>query len=135
MGSRFKKSLVSENVRHSLHQWKRRVKTKPSTSSSAMLLGETSLSSSVLTTENCSEGSTSSAAQHTQSSQLLEQASSDSMNIQISVSSGPVHVTSNNKKDEGNEDRWWKSFRLSSWKLKRFGSVFPSDVFYSYHHI
>ncbi|XP_022145465.1 MLO-like protein 4 isoform X2 [Momordica charantia] len=103
MGSRFKKSLVSENVRHSLHQWKRRVKTKPSTSSSAMLLGETSLSSSVLTTENCSEGSTSSAAQHTQSSQFLEP-SSDSMNIQISVSSGPVHVTSNNKKDEGNED-------------------------------
>ncbi|XP_068344833.1 MLO-like protein 4 [Pyrus communis] len=35
MGSRFKKSVVSENVRNSLHGWTRRVKARQSTSSTA----------------------------------------------------------------------------------------------------
>ncbi|XP_038876597.1 MLO-like protein 4 isoform X1 [Benincasa hispida] len=114
MGSKVKKSLVSENVRNSLHQWKRRVKARPGASSSVTLMGATSLSSSVCTmddhgqvindtTVNCSEGSTSNAAQCTHFSQLLQPASSDDTDIQISVSSSPPHITSNNR-NEGNED-------------------------------
>ncbi|CAK9321403.1 unnamed protein product [Citrullus colocynthis] len=114
MGSKVKKSLVSENVRNSLHQWKRRVKARPGVSSSVALVGATSLSSSVCTmdddgqiiddfTVNCLEASTSNTAQDTHFSQVLQQASSDDMDVQISVSSSPPHITSNNK-GEGNED-------------------------------
>lgn len=113
MGSKVKKSLVSENVRNSLHQWKRRVKARPGVSSSVALVGATSLSSSVCTmdddgqiiddfTVDCLEGSTSNTAQYTHFSQVLQQASSDDTDVQISVSSSP-HITSNNK-GEGNED-------------------------------
>ncbi|PQM39250.1 MLO-like protein 4 isoform X1 [Prunus yedoensis var. nudiflora] len=45
MGARFKKSVVSENVRNSLSVWKRRVKAKQSTSSSTAALLRTSTSS------------------------------------------------------------------------------------------
>lgn len=114
MGSKFKKSLVSENVRNSLHQWKRRVKSRPGASTSVALMGATSLSSSVCTmddegqitddfTMNCSEGSTSSAAQYTHFSQLPQQASSDDTDIQISFSSSPPHINSNDNRGKGNE--------------------------------
>ncbi|KAA0052955.1 hypothetical protein IC582_015108 [Cucumis melo] len=116
MGSKVKKSLVSENVRNSLHQWKRRVKARPSSSSTVTVLGATSLSSSVCTrdddgeviddfTPNCSEGSTSTAAQYTHFSQLIQPSSSDDTDVEISVSSSTPRISSNNNnRGEGNED-------------------------------
>ena len=123
MGSRFKKSLVSENVRNSLQQWKKRVKTRSGSASSVAVVGATSHSSSVCTMDNddddddddedgevnddfianCSEGSTSNAAQSTRSSRVLQHASSDDTDIRISVRSSPPNVTSNDNRDEENE--------------------------------
>ncbi|ONH97110.1 hypothetical protein PRUPE_7G170200 [Prunus persica] len=51
MGARFKKSVVSENVRNSLSVWKRRVKAKQSTSSSTAALLRTSTSSDSIVDE------------------------------------------------------------------------------------
>lgn len=51
MGARFKKSVVSENVRKSLSVWKRRVKAKQSTSSSTTALLRTSTSSDSIVDE------------------------------------------------------------------------------------
>ncbi|PQQ10807.1 MLO-like protein 4 [Prunus yedoensis var. nudiflora] len=51
MGERFKKSVVSENVRNSLSVWKRRVKAKQSTSSSTAALLRTSTSSDSIVDE------------------------------------------------------------------------------------
>lgn len=52
MGSRFKKSVVSEDVRNSLHGWKRRVKARQSTSSTAIThLVRTSTSSDSIVDE------------------------------------------------------------------------------------
>ncbi|KAG7015820.1 MLO-like protein 4, partial [Cucurbita argyrosperma subsp. argyrosperma] len=120
MGSRFKKSLVSENVRNSLQQWKKRVKTRSGSTSSVAVVGATSHSSSVCTMDddddddddgevnddfiaNCSEGSTSNAAQSRRSSEVLQHASSDDTDIRISVRSSPPNVTSNDNRDEENE--------------------------------
>ncbi|XP_031738410.1 MLO-like protein 4 isoform X2 [Cucumis sativus] len=114
MGSKVKKSLVSENVRNSLHQWKRRVKARPGASSTVTLAGATSLSSSVFTmddegevtddfTTNCSEGSTSNAAQCTHFPQLIQPVLSDDTEVEISVSSNSPHISSNNR-SEGNGD-------------------------------
>ncbi|XP_071722109.1 MLO-like protein 4 [Rutidosis leptorrhynchoides] len=47
MGSRFKKSVIPENVRKSLYKWQSRVKTRQSTSSSSPLLRQSSTSSLV----------------------------------------------------------------------------------------
>ncbi|XP_050375205.1 MLO-like protein 4 [Argentina anserina] len=52
MGSRFKKAVVSENVRHSLYGWKRRVKARQSPSSNKTGLLSSSPSSTVAVTSD-----------------------------------------------------------------------------------
>ena len=90
------------------------MKARPGASSTVTLAGATSLSSSVCTmddegevtddfTMNCSEGSTSNAAQCTHFPQLIQPVLSDDTEVEISVSSNSPHISSNNR-SEGNGD-------------------------------
>lgn len=60
MGSRFKKSVVSENVRESLSGWKRRVKARQSTSSKTGLLSSSSTSTAAFSSDSSKVDSSSS---------------------------------------------------------------------------
>lgn len=60
MGSRFKKSVVSENVRESLSGWKRRVKARQSTSSKTGLRSSSSTSTAAFSSDSSKVDSSSS---------------------------------------------------------------------------
>ncbi|XP_075653662.1 MLO-like protein 4 [Castanea sativa] len=105
MGSRFKKSVMTENVRTSLVRWQRRVKARNGTSSVALLIAGTAASDSVVhdveriddfainSMEGSSSGVRDTSFSHQQASMSKDQIHELSPNdmIQVPVSSDPFY--------------------------------------------
>ncbi|KAJ6929810.1 MLO-like protein 4 isoform X2 [Populus alba x Populus x berolinensis] len=116
MGAKFKKTVVSENVRKSLHGWQRRVKAKQSSSTSNLLAlpSTTSLGSSMTDSELSRGGSSarvedkSAALQHQEASTsqaVTNGTSQDNETLEVSLGSGtPCYDSSSDEDDAGVHD-------------------------------
>ena len=116
MGAKFKKTVVSENVRKSLHGWQRRVKAKQSSSTSNLLAlpSTTSLGSSMTDSELRIGGSSarvedkSAALQHQEASTsqaVTNGTSHDNETLEVSLASGtPCYDSSSDEDDAGVHD-------------------------------
>ncbi|KAK9948411.1 hypothetical protein M0R45_003987 [Rubus argutus] len=92
MGSRFKKSVVSESVRESLSGWKRRVKARQSTSSKTGLLSSSSTSTTAFSSDSSKVGgSSSNSAEGSSISSRLQKPSSP--HLEANVQQGQVSET------------------------------------------
>lgn len=118
MGAKFKKTVVSENVRKSLHGWQRRVKAKQSSSTNSNLLAlpsTTSLGSSMTDSELSRGGSSarvedkSAALQHQEASTsqaVTNGTSQDNETLEVSLGSAgtPCYDSSSDEDDAGVHD-------------------------------
>ncbi|TQD73192.1 hypothetical protein C1H46_041280 [Malus baccata] len=106
MGSRFKKSVVSENVRNSLHGWKRRVKARQGTSSTATthLVRTSTSSDSIVDETHKLESSSSNPSERSsfkkQNTSFRHLQGGDEK-LETPLSVGPVYDSYSDDNDEG----------------------------------
>ncbi|KAM1479653.1 hypothetical protein ACFX2I_026902 [Malus domestica] len=106
MGSRFKKSVVSENVRNSLHGWKRRVKARQGTSSTATthLVRTSTSSDSIVDETHKLESSSSNSSERSsfkkQNTSFRHLQGGDEK-LETPLSVGPVYDSYSDDNDEG----------------------------------